>query len=74
MFQADVLAVMGVGSNNNVMETDQPNMNKKYYIDTNNVCVPRENMDITTFIKDSMSKLIYLFYIMFKKQYAYICT
>ena len=59
MFQADVLAVMGVSTSNNAMETDQPNTNKKYYIDTNNVCVARENMDITTFIKDSMSKLMY---------------
>lgn len=54
--QADVLTLMGIGSNNNVMETDQPNTNnKKYYIDTNSVCVARENMEITTFIKDSMS-------------------
>ena len=47
---------MGVSSSNNAMETEQPNTNKKYYIDTNSVCVARENMDITTLIKDSMSK------------------
>ena len=54
--QADVLTVMGVSGSNNAMETEQPNTNKKYYIDTNSVCVARENMDITTLIKDSMSK------------------
>lgn len=52
--KADVLTVMGVSSSNNAMETEQPNTNKKYYIDTNSVCVARENMDITTLIKDSM--------------------
>ena len=56
ILQADVLTVMGASSNNAAMETDQPNTNKKYYIDTNSVCVARENMDVTTFIKDSMSK------------------
>ena len=54
--QADVLTMMGVSGNTNAMETDQPNTNKKYYIDTNSVCVARENMDVTTLIKDSMSK------------------
>ena len=49
---------MGVSGNNNSMETDKPNTNKKYYIDTNSVCVARENMEITTLIKDSMSKCI----------------
>ena len=56
ILQADVLTVMGTSINNAAMETDQPNANKKYYIDTNSVCVARENMDITTLIKDSMSK------------------
>lgn len=49
---------MGIGSNNNAMETDQSNTNKKYYIDTNSVCVARENMETTTFIKDSMSMYV----------------
>ena len=50
--------MMGVNSNNNAMETDQPpNNNKKCYIDTNSVCVARENMEISSFVKDSMSKL-----------------
>jgi len=49
---------MGVSANNNAMETDQPpNNNKKYYIDTNNVYVARENTEITSFVKDSMSEL-----------------
>ena len=60
ILQADVLTVMGVSGNNTAMETDQPNTNKKYYIDTNSVCVARENMDVTTFIKDSMSKYWYI--------------
>ena len=50
---------MGVSSNSNAMETDQPpnNSNKKYYIDTNSVYVARENMEVTSFVKDSMSEL-----------------
>ena len=47
--------MMGVSGSNSAMETDQPNTNKKYYIDTNSICVARENMDVTTLIKDSMS-------------------
>jgi len=54
-----VPTVIGVSSNNNAMETDQPpnNNNKKYYIDTNSVYVARENTEIASFVKDSMSKL-----------------
>jgi len=57
---------MGVSSNSNAMETDQPpnNNNKKYYIDTNSVYVARENTEIASFVKDSMSKLSIFFYIL----------
>lgn len=41
------------------METDdiKKEPGKKYFIDTNNLRVPRKGMEVQTFLKDGMSKL-----------------
>jgi len=55
-----VPTVMSISANNNAMETDQSPNNKKYYNDTNSMYVARENTEITSFVKDSISELALL--------------
>ncbi|KAG1662258.1 Actin-like protein 6A [Nymphon striatum] len=57
--KAEIPSIVGVSqstSSSDPMETDSKptNIDKKYYIDTTNISVPREGMEMTTFLKDGM--------------------
>lgn len=58
LLQADVPTAIGVGPPSEVaMETDSGSMtqlDKKYYIDSTYITVPRENVEINTPIRDGL--------------------
>lgn len=59
--KAELPSTIGVVDDPDIpMETDENTLkqtdNKKYYIDTNMIKVPRKGMEMTTFLKDGMSK------------------
>ena len=60
ILQAEIPTCMGVADDlDAAMETDEIKKEppKKYFIDTNSICVPRKGTEIQSFLKEGMSKL-----------------
>lgn len=57
--KAEIPSMVGVVNepvDNGLMDVDGSAPQRKFFLDTTSIHVPRKNMDMTTFLKDGMSK------------------